>query len=153
MYKSWVMIGCIWGFTCGLSAAALAQENDPEAVIKYRQGVMRAQGGHISAMAQIVRGQVDYGDRLITHAKALNSIIGNIPELFPEGSDFGETEAKEEIWSDWEKFKESAKTAEQKSEVFLSTVASGDKEDIGKTFKDLGEACKACHKDFREEDE
>ena len=153
MYKNWLMIGCVWGALCGLSVAALAEESDPEAVIKYRQGVMHAQGGHMSAMAQIVRGKIDDGDRLIAHAKALDSIIGNIPDLFPEGSDFGETEALEEIWSNWEKFADAAKTAEQRSEVFLNAVASGDKESIGKGFKALGEACKACHKDFREEHE
>ncbi len=153
MGKKWLMIGCVWGMLWGLSASALAEENDPKAVIKFRQGVMSAQGGHMTAMAQIVRGQVHYGDRLVIHAKALNSIIGNIPELFPEGSDFGETDAKEEIWSNWEKFKESAKTAEQKAESFMKIVTSGNKDAIGKSFKDLGEACKACHKDFRKEEE
>ena len=153
MKNKWVMICCVWVAFCGSSGLVLAAENDPEAVIKYRQGVMVAQSGHMAAMAQIVRGRVDYGDRLVIHAKALNSIIGNIPELFPEGSDFGETDAKEEIWSNWAKFKESALTAEQKAQAFLQAVSSEDKEAIGKRFKDLGEACKACHKDFRKEEE
>ena len=128
-------------------------EQDPEAVIKFRQGVMKAQGGHMAAMAQIVRGNVNYGDRLSIHAKALNSIIGNITELFPEGSDFGETEAKEEIWERWEKFEKSASNADEKAQTFLQAVNAGDDKTIGSTFKELAEACKACHKDFRQEEE
>ena len=128
-------------------------EQDPEAVIKFRQGVMKAQGGHMAAMAQIVRGNVNYSDRLSIHAKALNSIIGNITELFPEGSDFGDTAAKEEIWERWEKFEKSAGNADEKAQTFLQAVNAGDKKAIGSTFKELAEACKACHKDFRQEEE
>ncbi len=128
-------------------------EQDPEAVIKFRQGVMKAQGGHMAAMAQIVRGKVNYGDRLAIHAKALNSIIGNIAELFPEGSDFGETAAKEEIWGRWEQFENSANKADEKAKTFLKAVNAGDQAAIGSTFKELAEACKACHKDFRQEEE
>lgn len=153
MSKKLITVGCLGGVLCGLGVLAFAEESDPDAIIKYRQGVMHAQGGHMTAMAQIVRGKVSYGDRLVVHAKALNSIIGNIPELFPEGSDFGETEAKEEIWSNWEKFKKSAETAEQKADAFMKTTQSGDKAAIGQSFKALGEACKACHKDFRKEEE
>ena len=128
-------------------------EQDPEAVIKFRQGIMKAQGGHMAAMAQIVRGKVNYSDRLAIHAKALNSIIGNITELFPEGSDFGETAAKEEIWERWEQFEKSADKAGEKAQSFLQAVNNGDQGTIGSSFKELAEACKACHKDFRQEEE
>ena len=92
----------------GLSFSTYAQDIDTDALIKFRQGVMKAQGGHMGAMAQIVRGKVNFPDQLLVHAKALNSIAHDIDTLFPEGSDFGETDAKEEIWSNWDKFKEAS---------------------------------------------
>ncbi len=151
MYR-FLLNSLTWSVLVTAATVAIAQE-DPEAVIKYRQGVMKAQGGHMAAMAQIVRGKVDYADQLKVHAQALNSIADNIDALFPEGSDFGETEAKAEIWDNWDKFKESANNASQKAQTFLKTVESGSKEDIGKQFKELGQACKSCHKKFRTEKE
>lgn len=135
------------------STLTVAEDVDVDAIIKYRHGVMEAQGGHMAAMAMIVRGKVDYSDQLIIHAKALDSIIGDTTKLFPEGSDFGETEAKEEIWQDWDKFEKAAKNATEASKAFLDSVEKGDKQLIGERFKDLGKACKGCHKKFRKEEE
>lgn len=137
----------------GLNGAALAQDIDTDAVIKFRQGVMKAQGGHMAAMAQIVRGKVDYPGQLLVHAAALNSIAQNVDKLFPEGSDFGETEAKEEIWSNWDKFKEASDNLGNEAQAYVNTVKSKDKKAIGQGFKKLADACKACHKKFRQEEE
>lgn len=143
----------LFGLLLGLSRLATAQDMDPDAVIKFRQGVMKAQGGHMGAMAQIVRGKVDYPGRLLVHARALNSIAQNVDTLFPEDSDFGETDAKEEIWSNWDKFKEAAEHLSDETGAFEKAVESKDEKAIGKGFKKLGEACKACHKKFRREHE
>ena len=137
----------------GLSCSTHAQDTDTDAVIKFRQGVMKAQGGHMGAMAQIVRGKVDYPDQLLAHAKALNSIAHNVDKLFPEGSDFGETEAKEEIWSNWDKFQEAADRLGNEAQNYVKAVESEDKKAIGQSFKKLADACKGCHKKFRQEEE
>jgi cytochrome c556 len=143
----------LFGLLLGLSCSLPAQDMDPDAVIKYRQSVMSAQGGHMGAMAQIVRGKVDYPDQLLVHARALNSIAQNIDMLFPEGSDFGETDAKEEIWSNWDKFKQAAERLSTETQAFVKAVESKDQSAINKNFKELGEACKTCHKKFRQEHE
>jgi cytochrome c556 len=141
------------GVLLGLSCSTHAQDIDTDAVIKFRQGVMNAQGGHMGAMAQIVRGKVDYPGQLIVHAKALNSIAHDVGKLFPEGTDFGETDAKEEIWSNWDKFKEAADRLGNEAQAFVKVVQSEDQKAIGQGFKKLAEACKGCHKKFRQEDE
>jgi cytochrome c556 len=150
--KNSIKIG-ICSLLLGFNTLSIAEDVDVDAVIKYRQGVMQAQGGHMGAMAMIVRGKVDYSDQLIIHAQALDSIIGNTAEMFPEGSDFGETEAKEEIWQDWDKFEKASKNAKESSKAFLNSVEKGDKQAIGERFKDLGKACKDCHKKFRKEED
>lgn len=137
----------------GVNCPAPAKDMDADAVIKFRQAVMKAQGGHMGAMAQIVRGKVDYPDQLLVHAKALNDIAENVDTLFPEGSDFGETEAKEEIWSNWDKFKKASERLGNEAQAFVKTVESEDQEAIDKGFKKLAEACKGCHKKFRQEHE
>ena len=136
----------------GATVISAAEEIDSEAVIKYRQGVMKAQGGLMAAMAQIVRGKVQYDARLPAYAQALQGIIGDIPDMFPADSDFGETDAKAEIWEDSEEFRKASEKAENAATSFQKAVDTGDKKAIGRQFKELAEACKGCHKKFRKEE-
>ncbi len=128
-------------------------EADPENLIKYRQGAMSALGGHMSASAQIVRGKVGYGEHLLFHAEAIQAISGRVAEMFPEGSDFGETDAKEAVWEKPEDFHEAARKGGKAADDYLLAVKGGDKAVIGQSFRSLADACKQCHKKFREQDE
>ena len=74
------------------SSAALAES--PENYIKYRQAMMKAIGGHMGASTQIVRGKITAPGDLAMHADALAALNADLARLFPEGSDFGETQAK-----------------------------------------------------------
>ena len=128
-------------------------ESEPENVIRYRQGAMSALGGHMGASAQIVRGKVGYGDHLLFHAEAIEAVSRRVSEMFPEGSDFGETDAKELVWEKWEEFQKLARKGEQAAGDYLVAVKGGDKAVIGKSFRSLADACKQCHKKFREQEE
>ena len=139
--------------TALFAGAATVQAEDPENYIKYRQAMMTAIGGHNGAATQIVRGKVDPDGDLVMHAKALAALSSNIPRLFPEGSDFGETKAKDEIWSQWDKFEQAANDAKMATAAFSEAVSSGDADRIAKTFKDVGDSCKGCHKEFRQKDD
>lgn len=129
------------------------QAEEAENYIKYRQVVMKAIGGHTGAASQIVRGKVTPEGDLLMHAKALAELNSNITRLFPEGSDFGETKAKEEIWAQWDKFEQAAGNAEKATAAFSEAVTGGDAAQIAKAFKDVGKSCKGCHKDFRVKDD
>ncbi len=144
----------------GYAAALLAimaggthAEADPENLIKYRQGAMSALGGHMSASAQIVRGKVGYGGHLLFHAEAIHAISGRVAEMFPEGSDFGETDAREAVWEKPDDFQEAARNGGKAADDYLVAVKGGDKAAIGRSFRSLADACKQCHKKFREQDE
>ncbi len=106
----------------------------------------------MGASAQIVRGKVDYQDHLLFHAESIEALSRRVSELFPDGSDFGETGAKEVIWEKWDDFQEAARKGRQAAADYLAAVKSGDKAAIGKSFRALADACKKCHKKFREED-
>jgi len=75
---------------------ALAQE---EGAIKHRQAVMKAVGGHMGAMAAILKKQVPFTKDLGVHASAMAELAKIAVRIFPEGSDFGDTRAKEDIWA------------------------------------------------------
>jgi len=133
-----------------VSAAALAAE--PENIIKYREAVMKSQAGHMGAMAQIVRGKVDYGADMAYHAEALNASMHTVPALFPKDSDFGETRALAAVWEKRADFEAVAKKAAAATDALVKAVKANDKEAVTKAFGAVSDSCKACHKDFRQED-
>lgn len=136
-----------------LATIGAAQAAEPENYIKYRQAVMQSNGGHMGASTQIVRGKVPEGAQLRMHAQALAELNANLTHLFPEGSDFGETEATEAIWKDWAKFEQAANAARDATAAFAAAVADGDNAKIAAAHKDVGQACKGCHEDFRQKDD
>ncbi len=125
---------------------------EPEDIIKYRKNMMKAIGGHTSAAGAIVQGKVDYKTHLAEHARALQALTKDIPGLFPKDSDFGDTNAKDEVWSKRAEFEKTAKNAKSKVEAFAKAVQGSKQDVIVASFKDMGEGCKACHKDFRKEE-
>jgi cytochrome c556 len=135
----------------GLAPLALYAA-EPEDVIKYRRNVMKAIGGHTSAAGAIVQGKVGYQAHLTEHARALQAMTRDIPGLFPKDSDFGDTNAKDAVWSKRADFEKAATEAKERVEIFAMAVKGGNPMLIEGSFKNVGEACKACHKDFRKEE-
>lgn len=135
----------------GLASGAGAVE--PENYIKYRQAVMKAIGGHTGAASQIVRGRLAPEGALAMHATALAALSNDLASLFPEDSDFGETQAKDLVWTDREKFEAAADDARVATAAFAEAVNSGDEVAINEAYRSVGGACKGCHDDFRREDD
>jgi len=135
-----------------LASGAAATAAEPEDIIKYRQSVMKSVGGHMGALTQIVRGKVEYPDDAQYHAQSIARSMKTAQSLFPADSDFGETRALDAIWSKPDDFKKVAERAALAADE-LAQAYSNRTADIAEKFKALGEACKACHKDFREEEE
>ena len=143
-------------FTASITLMALMVPSyaaEPEDIIKYRISVMEAYGGHMSAASRIVRGKVDFPDQLQLHADSMKDIAGTVDKLFPEDSDFGDTRAKEEVWSKAKEFAQSVKDNQQAAAEFNSSVMGGDKAAIEASFKKLSDSCKSCHEEFRAEKE
>ena len=134
----------------GLGATSTVHAFDEhEATIDYRQGVMRAIGGNVGAIAAVVVDGADFGDNLKMHTSQLVALSQDIPGLFPEGSDFPDTDAKEEIWDDWERFKELSSDTQEAAEALHAAVEAGDEDEYAIRFRNLGQSCQACHDDFR----
>lgn len=133
-------------------AVSAAPEADPEDIIKYRKNVMKATGAHMSAADAIVKGKVPYKAQLADHARAIEEATKDIVALFPKDSDFGDTRARDAVWTKQDKFKKHAKDAAKNAHAFTKAVASGDAKAYGAKLKELSDACKECHKDFRKEE-
>ena len=136
----------------GITQAANKMASKEGAIVKYRQTVMKSQAGHMGAASMIIMGKVEYKDQLAAHVNALAATTKDIVTLFPKGSDVAKTKALKEVWSKNDEFKKRAKDAEEKAEALAKAVAAGDTKSYEQHFKELGKACKACHKDFRKKE-
>ncbi|MGM0553288.1 MAG: c-type cytochrome [Pseudomonadota bacterium] len=134
----------------GLGATQSVHALDEHApTIDYRQGVMGAVGGNVGAIAAVVVDGAEYGDNLEMHVRQLVDLTRDIPALFPEGSDFPETDAKEEIWDEWDRFRELSQETADAAEALHAAVEAGEEDQYAIRFRDLGQSCRACHDDFR----
>jgi cytochrome c556 len=139
-------------FVAGLawfSGLALAEDIDPEAYIKYREHLMENAKNHTQGIKAIAEGKVQLKEHLLHHARALHEISLMIPAAFPEGSDFGETSAKDKVWSDAEGFAAAAKKNQEATAVLVKAAESGDAGQFGEAMGAVGESCKGCHQTYR----
>ncbi len=127
--------------------AIAAHAADPDEMIKYRKNVMNANGGLMGASNAILQGKVDFKGQLHGYAKALEEATKNLPALFPKGTQSGDTDALPEVWNKRAEFERHAQDTQTKAAAYAKAVASG--KDVQARFKDLSDACKSCHKDYR----
>ena len=120
-----------------------------EGQVEYRQHVMAAVGGHMQALADIVRGKVEHTGHLATHANALADLAGIAPTLFPAGSEGGDTLPA--VWENAEDFEAKLAAFKEAADGLKAAAASGEPMQAGLALRDLGQACKGCHDNYRAE--
>lgn len=70
--------------------------------------------------------------------------------LFPEGSAGPVSEARPEIWEDWDRFSSIAVDMSEAARRLEDLSVSGaDQNDLVRGFGAITETCRTCHKDFR----
>ena len=147
--KNLLMIATLAGSIL-VQAAGFAADSDPEKLIKYRKDFMTAVKGHNNNIKSIVNGDAPFKQHLPMHINALEQLFAEIGMLFPEGSDFGETNAKDAIWDNPDKFAKTVKDAEAALTTFKQVVDQGDMNAARGAFKKFGrDSCGSCHKSFK----
>lgn len=121
---------------------------DGEAEYKYREGVMKAIGGHMSSIGAILRGQV-HSENLALHAESMAKLAAIASNLFPEGSDVGKSEALPAIWEKPDEFERAMDDFVNAANGFAGAATSGS--GVPQALRRLGGTCKGCHDDFRED--
>jgi cytochrome c556 len=122
---------------------------DDEDFIKYRQSVMKVNGGNINGVVAIIKGKVPYKDDLVAHATGLHEMAMILPNAFKQKTTGGDTRAKPEIWEDWDDFQQKIKDFQSASADLLSAAKSGGPQAAGAKLGAVGDSCKGCHKKFR----
>ncbi|OEJ65112.1 c-type cytochrome [Magnetovibrio blakemorei] len=123
---------------------------DGDGEIKYRKSVMSSIGGHMGSMAAILKGASANGANFAVHTQGMAELSKIAGSIFPEGSDFGETEALPAIWEKPADFAGAVKMFQGAAANLNTAAMSGDMAASGAAFGELGKACKNCHENFRE---
>lgn len=125
-----------------------------EAEIKYRQEIFKAVGGHMTAMATILKTDAGDMSHMEAHANAMLDLAKISHSIFPDGSgpDAGKTRAKANIWTDADDFRKVVMAFEEHAGKLAMAAKTGDKGQIGAALGGLGKnGCKACHDNYRAE--
>jgi cytochrome c556 len=135
-----------------LAAAALpavSQQMKAENQVKYRRAayqLMNLNYGSLEAMAE--NKKPFNKDEAVRNAEFV-AMLSTVPKgFFGEGTD-KDTRAKPEIWKNRADFDSKMDKMTAEAAKLPAAVKSGDMGAFRKQVQDLGEACKACHDEYR----
>ncbi|KAJ01746.1 cytochrome C [Sulfitobacter mediterraneus] len=96
-------------------------------IVKERMDGMAAMQKAVKAVTPIMRGQAEYdADAVRSFAAAVEIHSGEaMTKLFPEGTGGKPSEAKDEVWSDWEGFEALAMDLETLGEALATAADNG----------------------------
>ena len=136
-----------------IATPSLAADDDPKKkAIKYRQAVMTVVGANFKPMGAMIKGEIPYDAAVFArHAKDLAAVSSvDVLRGFPEDSEGKGSEAKGEIWLEWDDFKAKMKDMQDEAATLAVVAAGTDKGAIKTQFGKTADTCKACHKKFKE---
>ncbi len=128
---------------------ATAQAQSDEAFLQYRQKLMQTLGATMGSIGQILKNKLPFRGHIATHAHDLNQLSKLIPDAFKKEITAGRTDAKPDVWKDWNKFVAASEKLGQESAKLAEVTSSADMAAIEAQMKAVGASCGGCHKPFR----
>ena len=137
-----------------LTTLAVAHDSaKPEDVIDYRQGLMTVIGWNFGPLGAMAKGKHPFdAAEFSKHANRIANLSDQILEGFAKGSDKGKTDAKAEIWSNWDDFQSKAKDLDTQAKLLAEVAKANDQAKDIEQFKKVAETCKACHDKYKKKD-
>ena len=118
-----------------------------DATRAYRQHGMSAIAAHTKAVVDILKRGAPYREQLPLHTGALAGLAAAAGTWFPPGSEGGD--ARDAIWDEPDAFAARVE-AFAAAALALDRAAAGEG-DLDAAFAALGQSCKGCHDDFRDD--
>lgn len=132
----------------GLGAADIAAA-DPAGELKYRKSVMKGQSAHLGAIFGILKNETANKGHLAAHAAALAHLGKAAADVFPTGSNVGDSDALPVIWEKPDAFKEQLAALAKTTADLDAAAKAGDMAAVGAAAGAVGKSCGGCHDDFR----
>jgi cytochrome c556 len=139
----------VLGFAFAIAATgALLAHEGATGIVKERMEGMETLG----RVAKTITRRIESNRNLAAikdDAAKLTEIATRIPVLFPTGTNDKPSDAKSEIWQQWDVFVDRARRLELATGQLGQIAASGDPRAIARQFAVVADACTACHDTFR----
>jgi cytochrome c556 len=133
---------------------ANAQEDENKPVLEYRQRIMAGQRASMANMGDILKFKMPYdASHFVVHAKNIGEFAKLIPDAFEKKITEGLTDAKPEVWTNWDDFVAKAQALTEASAKLQAAAETGDMKAVTPLVKTVNDACRGCHDPYRKPEE
>ncbi|HIO93004.1 MAG TPA: cytochrome c [Leucothrix mucor] len=120
----------------------------------FRSSTMSIYKWYLSPMGAMAKGKTEFNAKSFAQYAAGLEAISKIDLLegFPKESSedhVDDSNAKEEIWSNWKDFENKAKNFQLEAKKLSSIAKAGNEAAIKAQFKKTAGTCGACHKKYK----
>jgi cytochrome c556 len=120
----------------------------PAEIQKKRTATMKAINKHMREL-KVAVSRMEF-DRVASTATSVEKLIGQIPELSPEGSAFGpKTRILPAVWENFSNYEELTTLSTNAADSLAKVAKSQDQKKVMKAFLALAKSCTKCHKPYR----
>lgn len=131
------------------AGAALAHSGVKNKAVKERMGMMGVIQTNTKVLVEMARGKRTFNPDAATSAATKIALAAErVPALFRPKEDDPKSEAKPEIWDNFEDFVAKAVAMEETAQHTAQGLATLD--DLRTMVAELGGTCKSCHAEYRE---
>ncbi|PSJ81020.1 c-type cytochrome [Neisseria iguanae] len=132
------------------AATSEAPVGSAKAAVEERERLMDIFKDAASIMGKMIKGETPFDAAAFQAAADSMAENADKPwEHYTEESAKEESDAKPEVWSKPEEFKQAAEKFVAATVALKTAAAEGNLEAVKKPFGDVGQSCKACHDSFR----
>jgi cytochrome c556 len=130
--------------------AQAAGPEDGKAAFAVREDTMKRIGRALyGTIGRVARGKAEPGPETVVAAETVTTLSGTLANLFPPGSDVGESRIKPEIFAAKPRVDALVQGVLAAADRLVPAAKSGDKVAIAGAYQAASDACEACHRDFR----
>ena len=128
----------------GGGVAALAQQD----AIKSRKSIMKSNGEQLKAVVAMIRNQQPFDRAKAKAAFAAFADAGRkMPDLFPDNSKTGKTDASPKIWENMNDVK--ARFARFEQDATAAQASVNDLASLRTALRNIDKDCSECHELYR----
>jgi cytochrome c556 len=143
--------------SCVFAALTLSLSSPPAALAhKGAMGIVKERMDKFEASEKAtkrIKQALSRGDTAAVTAEAefLVSWAREMESYFPENSNRSPSEAKDEIWLQWDDFVGAIRSFDDAAQTLIEATPTEDPRAIRGAFKEMTKSCKSCHQQFRED--
>lgn len=132
-----------------VAVTAAAQQMKPENQVKYRRAAYQLMNLNFGSLEAMADNKKPFNKDEAARNAEFVALLSTVPKgFFGEGTD-KDTRAKPEIWKNRADFDAKMDKMTGEAAKLPAVVKAGDMGAFKKQVHDLGEACKACHDEYR----